>query len=78
MTDGITLRRIIKANGIKLGFICKKLNISRATFRGRLNNNTEFTAKEIMTISDILNLTSQSRDSIFFADVSELKSQHKE
>lgn len=74
MTDGKRLKDIIKQRGVKLGFLCEQLKLSRATFRGRLANKTEFTASEILILSDILNLDANERDSIFFAHQSELNS----
>ncbi len=68
MTNREKLEEAIAASGMKLSKLIEIAGIrSYATFRGRLNNETEFTASEIMAISKALNLTAEERDGIFFA-----------
>lgn len=68
MTNTALLEKAIEASGIKLVKLLEVAGIrSYATFRGRLNNETEFTASEIVAISKALNLTAEERDGIFFA-----------
>lgn len=67
MTDKELLEQAIERSGIKVAKLMEAANIkSYATFRGRLNNDTEFTASEIKAISDVLRLTVAERDKIFF------------
>lgn len=67
MTDKELLEQAIERSGIKVSKLMEAANIkSYATFRGRLNNDTEFTASEIKAISDVLRLTVAERDKIFF------------
>ena len=67
MTDKELLERAIEQSGIKVMKLMEAANIkSYATFRGRMNNETEFTASEIQAISNALQLTSEQRDRIFF------------
>lgn len=68
MTNKELLERAIERSGIKVAKLMEVLNIkSYATFRGRMNNETEFTASEIQAISNILQLTASERNEIFFA-----------
>ena len=68
MTDKELLEKAIEKSGIKVMKLMEAAGIkSYATFRGRMNNDTEFTASEIQAITDVLQLTSAERDRIFFA-----------
>ena len=68
MTDKELLERAIERSGIKVAKLMEVTNIkSYATFRGRMNNETEFTASEIQAISNVLQLTASERNKIFFA-----------
>ena len=68
MTDTEKLKAAIRASGLKLGAIMDATGIKAyATLRDRINGKSEFTAKEIFAISNILNLTPDERDAIFFA-----------
>ncbi len=67
MTDKELLEQAIEQSGVKVMKLMEAANIkSYATFRGRLNNETEFTASEIKAISETLQLTTEQRDRIFF------------
>ena len=67
MTDKELLEQAIEQSGVKVRKLMEIANIkSYATFRGRMNNETEFTASEIRAISNALNLTTEQRDRIFF------------
>lgn len=75
MTDTAMLKDAIKRSGIKTNALMQALGIkSYATLRGKINNESEFTAKEIMTLSDLLRLKISDRDAIFFADNAEYHS----
>ncbi|MEB3428889.1 toxin-antitoxin system, antitoxin component, Xre family protein [Citroniella saccharovorans] len=66
MTDTIELNYKIKDSGYKLQFLADQLNINRATLYNKIYNRSEFYAKEIQLLSDLLDLTSEERESIFF------------
>ena len=75
MTNTDKLKKAIQDSGIKTNAIMKALGIkSYSTLRGKINNKSEFTAKEIMTLSDLLRLEVSDRDAIFFANDAELYS----
>jgi len=68
MTDKELLEKAIERSGIKVMKLMKTAGIkSYATFRGRMNNDTEFTASEIQALTRALQLTAVERDRIFFA-----------
>ena len=65
MTNGQMLEQAIQANGYKMNYISKKLNISYRAFYNKLKGNTEFKASEIVRLTELLKLTSEQRDMIF-------------
>ena len=67
MTDTLCLREELERSGISITFIAKKMGISREGLYNKLNNQTEFKASEIVALSEILNLSTDKRDKIFFA-----------
>jgi hypothetical protein len=68
MTDTEKLNEAIRKAGIKLDAILKATGIkSYATLKGRINNETEFTASEIKAIEELCRMTPAQRDEIFFA-----------
>lgn len=68
MTNTERLKEFISRSGIKLDAILNATGIkSYATLRGRINNETEFTASEIRAITELLRMTPEERDEIFFA-----------
>lgn len=68
MTDSEALNKIIDNSGLKLTFIARALKLSREGFYKKLNNQTEFKASEIVKMQEILNLSNEQRDKIFFAN----------
>ena len=64
--DGIKLRQAIDDNGIKLKFICEKLGLSRQGLYKKMNGRSEFTVSETKEIQEILGLSNEERDAIFF------------
>lgn len=68
MTDSEALNKVIENSGLKLTFIARALKLSREEFYKKLNNQTEFKASEIVKMQEILNLSNEQRDKIFFAN----------
>ena len=66
MTDTNLLLAKIKESGLKIGFIAEKLGISRATLSYRINNHSEFRAPEIARLRNLLGLTQDEQEKIFF------------
>ena len=70
MTNKKLLEEAIERSGIKVMKLMESAGIkSYATFRGRMNNETEFTASEIQALTEALQLTAKERDRIFFANI---------
>lgn len=67
LTDLIALRRKIDDSGMTMVAVSKKSGILRETLYNRLNGRGEFNASEMMSISNVLGLSNDERDSIFFA-----------
>lgn len=72
MTDTKALREKIDASGYKLRFIAKKIGITYQGFLKKINNETEFKASEIQGLKELLKLTDEERDKIFFTLVVEI------
>ena len=68
MTDSEALNKVIENSGLKLTFIARAVKLSREGFYKKLNNQTEFKASEIVKMQEILNLSNEQRDKIFFAN----------
>ena len=60
------LAKTIKNSGITIVALAEKMNISRETIYNRLKGKGEFTASEILSISEALHLDNETRDEIFF------------
>ena len=65
MPDIETLKVKMDESGMTMVNIAKKSGILRETLYNRLNGRGEFTASEIISLSDVLNLTKKERDEIF-------------
>ena len=75
MTDTKKLREAIKDSGLKRSEILKRSGIKAySTLRDKVDNKREFTASEITKLCEILNLSTDQREAIFFASESELHS----
>lgn len=67
MTNSLELELQIKRIGISKKEIAEKLNISEMSLFNKIRNVTEFKASEIAALTDILKLTQEQREVIFFA-----------
>jgi predicted transcriptional regulator len=65
MTNFELLQAKIKESGMTIVAICEKSGIERATFYNRINGKSEFTAKEVVELSEVLHLSKPDRDKIF-------------
>ena len=57
----------ISYSGMSLVSIAGKMGLNRATLRNKLNAESEFSVSEAVAISQILHLSEEERDYIFFA-----------
>lgn len=66
MTDSEKLKAKIRDSGYRIRFLAEQLGISYQALYNKVDNKTQFLASEIMRFSDLLNLTPEERDDIFF------------
>lgn len=66
MTNSLELELQIKRIGISKRELAEKLNISEMSLFNKVKNVTEFKASEIVALTDILKLTKEQREIIFF------------
>ena len=68
MVDIELLKQTIEDRGISIMKLSQKSHIDRATLYNRLKNRGEFTASEILGISEALKLSVTERDEIFLVE----------
>lgn len=66
LTDSEKLKAKIRDSGYRIRFLAEQLGISYQALYNKVDNKTQFLASEIMRFSDLLNLTPEERDDIFF------------
>lgn len=69
MTNLELLKSKIVESGMTVTAIAKKSGIERATLYNRLKGVGEFTASEIVNLSNVLHLTKTDRDKIFLSPI---------
>lgn len=67
MTNTDLLQRKIDESGYKIRYIAEYIGISYQALYNKIGNKTEFLASEIMKLSELLKLTDEEREAIFFA-----------
>lgn len=67
MADIKTLKDMIEDSGMTMVAIASKSGIERATLYNRLKGVGDFTASEIVGLSDALHLSRAQRDAIFLS-----------
>ena len=67
MVDIERLKEVIDDRGMTMTAISDKTGILKATLYNRFKGIGEFTASEIMSLSDVLFLNTDEREAIFFA-----------
>lgn len=66
MTNEELLRQKIEESGLKIYFIAKQTGISYQALLNKMRNEREFKVSEIQKLSEILNLSAEEREHIFF------------
>ena len=66
MTDTYKLYYKIKKGGFKISYLSEQLGLSRQGLSNKINGESEFYASEISKISELLKLTPEEREDIFF------------
>ena len=67
MTDSVRLKSIIAASGLKKTFIADKLGLSYQGYLKKENGKSDFTAKEISILKDLLKLSNKEVSEIFLS-----------
>jgi hypothetical protein len=68
MTNSELLKKAIEESGLLKSAILERMGIkSYATLRAKIENESEFTASEMNKLGEILNLSADQREAIFFA-----------
>lgn len=70
MTNTKTLWEEIDKCGYKLRFVAKKVGVSYQGFLNKARNKSEFKASEIQGLCDLLHLSAQQKEEIFFCNKS--------
>lgn len=63
--DTELLNQYIRDSGLRIGFICEILGISRQAFDMKRKGNISFTAPEVYVLCDLLNISSDTKPKIF-------------
>lgn len=66
MTNTTMLRKKIDDSGYKVSFIAKKCGLTYQGFMKKVNNESEFKASEIQILKELLNLSDEDSNAIFF------------
>lgn len=66
MTNTDLLLKHVHDSGLKLKFIAESLGITPFGLSNKIHNKTEFKATEIRKMKELLNLSNEERDKIFF------------
>lgn len=66
MTNTNLLKEEIKRSGYKQVFIAEQLGITYQGLLKKENNETEFKASEIQMLCELLNLSHEKKEKIFF------------
>lgn len=75
MTNTKQLRKAIQKAGLKISVIMEALQIkSYTTMRDKINNVKCFTIKEVEILCELLRLTPEQREQIFFTNETEFDS----
>ena len=78
MTDSLELDYAIKKAGLDRQKVAGLLVVSQMAFFNKIHNRTEFKASEIVALKELLNLSNEQRDRIFFAKGVDNKSTKEE
>jgi DNA-binding XRE family transcriptional regulator len=67
MTDSARLKSVIAASGLKKTFIAEKLKLSYQGYLKKENGKSDFMAKEISILKDLLKLSNKEVSEIFLS-----------
>lgn len=67
MTNELLLREKIKESGYKIYYVAERAGLTYQGFLNKLSNEREFVASEIQALTDLLHLSLEEQQQIFFA-----------
>ena len=67
MTDSIKLKQKIIESGYRRKYIADMMGLSYYGLQNKVEGRTDFKAREIVRICDLLNIDVNDREAIFFA-----------
>ena len=67
MTNTELLNEYIDKSGYKRAFIAKALGITAYGLALKINNKSEFKASEMTILCELLNISTEDKEAIFFA-----------
>lgn len=67
MADVVLLKNIISEKGCSINYIARQIGKSAQAIYNKLDGKTEFTVSEVNVLVDVLRLTSEERDKIFYS-----------
>ena len=65
MLNSFLLKEKIKESGMTIKAIAEKIGMTRETLYNKISGKSEFTASEIVALSEVLRLSKEDRDYIF-------------
>lgn len=68
MTDTLEFKSIMVKRGLTLKKLSNLIGISDTTLSYKINNKREFTSSEIEALREVLDLTEEERNRIFFVN----------
>lgn len=67
MTDKNLLYYFVKRAGFKNKDVAKAIGVTQSGYTLKISNKSDFRQSEIKTICDLLGLTAEERDRVFFS-----------
>lgn len=67
MVNTQLLDNCIKRNGLKIGYICDQLGITRQAFGRKRRNLNSFKAAEIFVLCELCHISEAEKDEIFLS-----------
>lgn len=67
MVNSIALKEAIDISGIKQKVLANKIGITQNSLSRKLNNKSEFKLSEVEKLCALLDIESEAKDCIFFA-----------
>lgn len=68
MTNSVLLKEIVKESGLKKSFIAERMGVSYSSYMRKESGKSPFYADELSVLWDLLRLSSQEVNEIFFAE----------